>query len=317
MYDCFSEDNEFGGLFNGRMDLNKRNLNQEYGSNKVVQYDLQMDCFHIGMIKAEGQILGAAPVRKLPSYFRNRPFHGIMGLGPKKLTTETGGVETNVLLNLKAQGQIDRAVLTMIGPNVKSVLKPESDSDSNVPKGVMRGFLAIGSPYAEYVDGQVVWCEVVQDLHHPSWLKGQWVIKLDKVTINGTVVCSNQLALIDTGTAFVLAADSNMKKVVQQLQGKVTSDGNHFVYDEKSLSDVSFEFAGGVLDFEPANFFTGGGSTARVGCVTKAPSIVPSNVWILGGAFLDCMVSIFDYEQNRVGFANLPDGDLDGFGMRI
>lgn len=167
------------------------------------------------------------------------------------------------------------------------------------------------------MDVKAVWCEVVQDLNEQFWLKGLWVIKLDKVTVNGTLVYSNQLALIDTGTAFVLAADANMKKFVQQLQGKVTSDGAHFFYDEKSLSVVSFEFAGGVLDFESANFFTGGGSTARVGCVTKAPSIVSSNVWILGEISSICIVPIFDYEQNRVGFANLPDRDLDGFGMRV
>ncbi|EHK96523.1 putative Cathepsin E-B [Glarea lozoyensis 74030] len=301
VYDCISEDNEFGGLFNGRLDLNKRNMIQEYGSAKI-QYDLQMDCFHIGIIKAEGQTLGAAPIRKLPPYFRNRSFHGIIGLGPQKATADTGGIQTNLLLNLKAQGQIDRAVLTMIGPNVRSVLKPQEEPDSKLTKGLSRGFLAIGSPYAEYVDGQVVWCEVVQDLNSDAWSKEKWVVKLDKLNINGTVVCTDQLALIDTGTAFVLAADSNMKKVVQHLQGRVSSRGDHFVYDEKSLRNISFEFAGGVLEFEPANFFTGGESTARIGCVTKAPpSKMPSNVWVLGGAFLDCMVSIFDYEQNRIG----------------
>jgi hypothetical protein len=315
VYDLYTELEEGSLQQSGRLDLNQCNLQYSYGSGRTVFYDLLMDRFHLGVISAEGQTIGAAAYRKLPPYFQKRPFQGILGVGPKKVENTLPGAKTNLLLNLKRQGQVDRAVLTMIGPNAHQGFMPTSDTSNSPPSQLHRGYLAIGTPYADYIGGQTVWCNVVNNSSAgTARTEGIWVVELDKIIVNGTVMFEKQLALIDTGTALVLTSPGNFTKVKNLLKGEITKEGGNFVFDESALTDISFEVDTGVLNFDPSDFSIGKTAKGVVSTISKSPAQIPANVWVLGGIFLDNLVTIFDFDRNRLGFANVPDGSLEGMG---
>ncbi|KAF3931435.1 Gastricsin [Dactylella cylindrospora] len=234
---------------------------------------------------------------------------------------ERDGMSPNLIRNLKRQGMVDAAVMTMIGPRVDHKFMPKPEG--GFTNGMARGYLAIGPAYAEYVDGQVVWCDLLQDQNQSpesAWSRGRWVVKLNQIIINNKVEFENQYALIDTGTAYIITSDPNFNKMVDITQGS-RAGNSLFTYNKESLQSISFAFDRGTLNLSPEDFSIGetAGKTRHFSCITKAPSAgsLPKNIWILGGAFLDNMVTIFDYDHRRVGFANIPDKDFKDFSMTL
>lgn len=271
-----------------------------YGSGKKVKFSLFQGVVSIGSLKTR-QVFGAAEIAK----DENMLPVGIIGLGFSRQDSPIPFHRT-LVVQLKESGLIKRACFALVGPRAEpmgSVINERREKD--------RGWLIIGSLEDKYHNG-ITWCRALVERYR------QWVVRLNKVTVNGVVICENQLALLDTGSSYIATNKANIDKVAGQIQGKVNRGGN-LVYPTAALKQVSFLFG----DTSEDSFFLNDedlslGPAGASSTDTKSPFIYLKSLdvgdkkdfWILGGIFIDNMVTVFDYTGDmRIGFASKSEVD--------
>ena len=166
----------------------------------------------------------------------------------------------------------------------------------------------IGSVDPAYYTGSIAWCPQIVSTN-------RWIVKLDRILINGKVAFENQLALIDTGTAYIVTSPGNFDKSQKSITGaEPRKNGLMFTFPSESLKTVDFVFAGRSISLQPQDFRLGGikNEAGRMcSSIVKLPEWqFEDNLWVMGGIFLDNVVTIFDYEARKVGFADISENDL-------
>ena len=275
------------------------------GSNLIAS--LYSDTVRIGNLTATSQTLGAAATHEIHDTFRNSKSNGIMGLG------DFG--RKNIVQTLKLQGRIKHASIALVGPRNDPKLADRIDREKILQP---RGHLVVGSVDRTFYTGEIAWCST-------EFLRNQerWLVKLDEVRINRKTVVRNQLAMIDTGTAYIVVSQPNFATVKAAIPGAedITEkkDSAMFSFPEAELSSVEFVFGGRSMELRRQDFGLGG---IRVGDNRMCSSIVgiPGQKWrevfrgmeqvwiiggIIGGIFLDNIVTVFDFEKRRIGFATI------------
>ena len=160
--------------------------------------------------------------------------------------------------------------------------------------------------------GDIAWCPQIYD-------QNRWIVKLDEVSINGTTAFTNQLALIDTGTALINTSPTTFDQVQAVIPGnKLLSIRRMFAYPESSLKGISYVFAAREFKLTAQDLSLGRVKQNAKGyryssiCRTGTGSWpFPENVWVLGGIHLDDLVTIFDSRAEKVGFATISEGNYD------
>jgi len=275
-----------------------------------------------GMLTAEAQTLGAAAIHNIKDAFRSKSSNGLLGLGFLLLTADTNAdaVLDNIVLTLHKNRRLKYASMSIIGPRNDPKLAAQIDKNAIMQP---RGWFVIGSVDPKFYSGSISWC--------PQIVPDRWIVALDQVLINGEVVLENQRALIDTGTPYMVASPSNYEKVISKIMGASKwsqKQGLYFTYPKPNLEKVSFVFSGRTFNLFPQDFSLGGiklfqkrkDSTAEP-AEKDQPRLVSSivrlaswqfdeDLWIIGGIFLDNVVTIFDFSERKVGFADISEEDF-------
>jgi cathepsin D len=275
-----------------------------YGDGTSLMASLFTDTITIGGLVAHQQLLGAASTASIRSTFLGGKSNGLLGLS---LTA----ANKNLVQNLKAQGVIKYASIAVVGPRNDPKLAREIDRKRTL---LPRGQLVVGAVDRRFYTGEIAWCPIVSG--------ERWVVKLDEVRINGRVVFKDQLALIDTGTAYIVTSPTAYAKVKDTIPGtediRGRKESRMFSFPEASLRSVEFVFGGRSMELKKQDFGLGG--IRDVKTTRMASSIVSlpgergvevfsgmETMWIIGGIFLDNVVTIFDYEARKVGFATIAE----------
>lgn len=277
-----------------------------YGDKTRVNTTIYQDTIRVGKLTGTRQAVGAAPVKNLASVMKGSKANGIIGLGfPRTQQSD----RQNLVQSLQSTGQLKYASFSLIGPRVNPADAIAIDKQKIMQP---RGHFVIGSVDKSFYTGEIAWCPVTADAGN------RWLVTLDEVRINGVVKFTKQKALIDTGTAWMLVSKQKLVQVSQAITGSIPVPNKpFFAYPESSLQKLSFVFGGRELQLGSSDFNLGhrlvGGKDLLVSSICTIADDWPfdEDVWIIGGIFLDNVVTIFDYEKRTVGFADVSEADMD------
>jgi cathepsin D len=214
--------------------------------------------------------------------FGQAPFDGILGLGPAAAAVDHVPMPMQTLVDQK---KIDHNVFAFY-------LSSGGKTGST---------LSLGGPDPSFYTGDFHYVPVAM----AAKVLPYWLVSASDIKINGekTHSCSwftGCEMVVDTGTSLLAGPKSSVDKLIEKV-GKVSEDCSNV----KSLPILSFSIAGKDFDLGP-DFYVlrGEDESGKEACELGIQSIdagVP--IWILGDPFLRKYYTVWDAEQNRVGFA--------------
>ncbi|KAK4056619.1 hypothetical protein OIO90_002467 [Microbotryomycetes sp. JL221] len=139
-----------------------------------------------------------------------------------------------------------------------------------------------------------------------------WSIPLDGVQVNGVDVgISTESAIIDSGTSLMSMPASAVQSIYAAISSEAYESSGLMVYPCAANATVSLSF-GGVWYSVPSDGFSYGNADSSGeecwGSVYDA-SEGTSDLFIIGGAFLQHVYSAFRFDPPSIGFANLAGVD--------
>jgi hypothetical protein len=275
-----------------------------YGlSRSKVQINLYEGQFALGRLQAQFQTFGAVSFEKAVSLPT-----GLLGMGFAKPGTPVP-YHPNLVQNFAKDGKLKHASFTMIGPRSE----PANSKPINERKEKNRGWFVLGTLDPKYHRG-ITWCDFVENQKH------LWAVRLNSVSVNGVVICKDQIAIIDSGTSYLVTRKENLDSATPLMKGIRSTEG--IIYPPGSLIDMSFTFGPPALErsfkLNREDLSLGPSEDATNPKWLRSPLVNPAgfdelfgqNYWVLGGIFIDNMITIFDYtDKKKIGFAEKSDVD--------
>jgi len=139
----------------------------------------------------------------------------------------------------------------------------------------------------------------------PVTRKGYWQFTVDKATVGSSSVGTNIIAIADTGTSLLAMPSDVFKSVVSSLSGLTpVAGGKEYMVDCSKISQLptlTFKIAGKEFPLSGSDYVL----QASGECILGMMGIdVPAGpLWILGDVFLRKYYTVFDYSNDRLGFA--------------
>ncbi|XP_030632480.1 pepsin A-like [Chanos chanos] len=233
----------------------------------VLGYDMLM----IGDVYVQNQVFGLSETES--EYLVYMPYDGILGLAFISDATEDF---TPVFNNLVAQGRVSQ--------NLFSFYLTSSEEGSVV---------ILGGTDPAYHSGSIQWIPLSQ--------QQKWQIEMQSIVISeNTVACIGSCsAIVDTGTALIVGPTTDINNIYGWVGAYVDQSGDAIVSCSNIdlMPDVIFQINGYTFSLPASAYVYQFGSTCRVGFETGG------DFWILGDVFLREYYSVFDRENNMVGFA--------------
>jgi cathepsin D len=255
-----------------------RSFSIQYGTGSCSGF-LGKDVVTFGGITVKNQTFGQATT--LAPFFSGQPMDGILGLGYPQIAVD--GVEPVV------NTMIDQSLLK---EPLFGVYMTKTDED-----GEVGGSLTLGGIDSTRYEGAISYFPVTKH--------GYWQLAMDGVKMqNGPSFHKRYQIISDTGTSLIAGPESEVKQICETLGGKW--DARNEVYtvsrDAKNLQDVIFIFGGKEFAVGPESYLIQlDENTCMLGF---QPSPAGGGVdWILGDVFIRDWYQIYDFGQNRVGFA--------------
>ncbi|KAL4927192.1 pepsin-like aspartic protease [Aspergillus undulatus] len=279
--------NSFGDNSSSTVERTTDTFEVGYGSGKV-SGDLVKDHLTIANINVE-MTFGLADIAT--DDFRDYPIDGILGLG-RSGDKSLGGRRAFMDLVMEQEDLKSNIVGFHLSRN--------SDGERD-------GVVSFGSVDKTKFKGDIAYTPVAKDSIH-------WSIPLDDVNVNGKACnLKNKFAIIDTGTSYSLIPPKDAEAIHNLIPGsKSLSDENYLVPCDSTTS-VKFTFSGVDYNMSPKDYI-GAELESGGGCVSTliAQAVFGDDVMILGDTFLKNVYSVFDFDNDRIGFAQLPDSSIPG-----
>uniref|UniRef100_V5HCK7 Putative cathepsin d n=1 Tax=Ixodes ricinus TaxID=34613 RepID=V5HCK7_IXORI len=266
-----------------------RNFTIVYGSGNVEGF-ISKDVCRIGSAKVSGQPLGEALVVGGESLLE-APFDGILGLAYPSIAVD--GV-VPVFDNMMKQGLLGEQ-------NVFSVYR---NRDPSSKEG---GEVLFGGIDHDHYKGSITYV--------PVTAKGYWQFHVDGVKSVSASKSAPELlckdgceAIADTGTSLITGPPEEVDSLNQYLGGTKTEGGQYLLDCDKleSLPNVTFTISGKEFSLRSKDYVLKVNQQGQTLCVSGFMGLeMPQPLWILGDVFLGPYYTIFDRDQDRVGFAEV------------
>jgi hypothetical protein len=290
-----------------------------YGTGFVLGF-LSTDDVQMAGITVTGQVFGQALY--MAAFFASTPVDGILGLAFQEIAAD--GV-VPVFDNMMKQG--------LLAANEFSVYLSNTNNSYN-------SALLLGGTDPQYYTGSFTWAQVLV----PSY----WLVGMSAISVGGAVVHQCDLdycpTVIDTGTSVILGPPYGINALIRQL-GPVHRNCSNV----NALPTISFTVGGTVYPVPPSIYViqvpVGGSSskTSSSSTLLKRPvgadgswtsittddtgptsgatecilaiesSLGLAPLYILGDPFLRAYYSVFDRENNQVGFAKSTNPEWNGW----
>jgi len=272
----------------GHYDSSKSSTYTKNGESFALQYGTG-SC--TGFLSADVTTIGGAAIKNFTfgevtheaaDVFGQAPFDGILGLGPAKAAIDHVAMPMD---QLKAQG--------LITQNIFSAYLASNESTGST--------LVLGGTDQQYYTGDFTYIKVAV----AAKLLPYWLISASGMKVGGKqAVKCNWLTgcymVVDTGTSVLAGPPSSVNELIKPI-GNVSADCSNM----HTLPDITFTFAGKDFVLEPEFYVirakdAKGVEQCQLG-IEGVNAGVP--IWILGDPFLRKYYTVWDAEQNRVGFA--------------
>jgi cathepsin D len=220
-------------------------------------------------------------VNNASSDFEDYPMDGILGLGRSNSST------TGTLTAMETIAQSNSLKSNVIGIS----LQRSSD-------GAKDGEITFGGVDDTKFTGNITYTDT-------SSGTTQWQIPLDDAVVNGEPLnFTGKSAIIDTGTSYIFLPPSDAAAVHALISGSAP-EGENFKIPCSSNVTVQFTISAVTYEISPKDYV---GSTVDNTGTTCYSNIIGvqtsgSDTWLLGDVFLKNVYSVFDFDQNRIGFA--------------
>jgi len=264
----------------------------KYGSGRMSGF-LSRDTLTVGGLTLPNASFAEAVTEPGLAFIASK-FDGILGLGYPAISVD--GL-TPVFQALVEGGLVEQPVFCFW-------LSKDPDSD---PGGVM----VLGGIDEHYYEGE---------LHYvPVTRKAYWQFDLGGIYVGAegsqSTVASGTSAIADTGTSMIVGPKEAVTALVTALGlssdavASGQSTGSYSVPCDQidSLPPLSFDVGGRVFTLEGKDYVVKlqmfGQSTCALGIMSMDIPPPAGPLWILGDVFLSKFFTVFDFGQDRVGFA--------------
>lgn len=247
-------------------------LSVQYGDGSTTTGKVYSDDLTIAGLTAHDQEFGVATA--LSAAFKDDPQDGIMGMGYQSIS------QMNV------------------PPVFQTLMKQNRVANSQFSFSLNSGSgseLYLGGANPSKYKGSFEWHDVVSESY--------WVLQ-GSAQVNGESASSDFYAIIDTGTTVVVAPTAQAKAFWAKVEGAKPYQGGYYTFPCDNVPEVSFSFGGKEWPMSSDNLNLGAVSAGSSQCVGSIVGLdVGVSAWIIGDAFLKDVYTTFDFEENRVGFA--------------
>lgn len=214
--------------------------------------------------------------------FNSYPMDGILGLG----RTASNGIGTPTVMQVLASKNL-------LPANILGIHLQRSS------EGAKDGQITFGGVDHSKFQGPLTYTATV------SADASFWEIAVDDVAVSGTS-CKfvGKSAIIDTGTSYILMPLADAQIVHAQIPGSTNARGSpNFMIPCNSVATVQFTFSGVTYAVHPNDYMGKADDTGKL-CASNiiGQQAYSANQWILGDIFLKNVYTVFDFDQDRIGF---------------
>lgn len=164
------------------------------------------------------------------------------------------------------------------------------------------GVITFGGVDKAKLSGNVTYTETVSS-------SNRWSIPVDDATVNG-MPCNftDRSAIIDTGTSYAILPPNDAETLHSLIPG-ASKFGSDFVLPCDSDAELRVTFSGVSYAISPKDY-VGSKSGSKCTSTIVGQETFGEKVWLLGDTFLKNVYAVFDYDNNKIGFAG-RDGMTD------
>jgi len=245
-----------------------------------------------GFISQDKTVVGGAAItgfkfgevtEEAADVFGDAPFDGILGMGPAKAAVDKVPMPMDQLV---AQGKIEHNIFAFY---LASSGRPGST-------------LTLGGTDSRFYTGDFKYTKLAKAASVlPYWMISASDIKIGSKSSDACGWLLGCEMVVDTGTSLLAGPPEAMDKLIAQV-GNVSSDCSN----QASLPTLTFSFGGNDFSLEPEFYVlrVKDPATNKDQCQIGLQGInAGAPIWILGDPFLRKYYTVWDAEQQRVGFA--------------
>ncbi|KAL1872235.1 hypothetical protein Plec18167_006838 [Paecilomyces lecythidis] len=283
--DCTSkacaQHNTFGPSDSSSLDITSNSWNVGYGSGKVngvlASDKVSFAGFDFTMT------FGWA--KETSDDFLQYPFDGILGLG----RSDDSQIGTKSFMDAVSDAKLLKSNIVAFS------LQRASD-------GAKDGEISFGDVDQNKFSGDITYTNTTGD-------SSFWQIPLDDASVDGKGLGLNgRSAIIDSGTSYILIPPDDASALHALIPGSSPS-GENFVIPCSSNNSVAITFSGATYAISPKDYVGSPTDNTGKSCMSNiiGHTTFGDTTWLVGDVFMKNVYSVFDYDGNRVGFANRAD----------
>lgn len=252
----------------------------QYGSGPVSGFFSQ-DTVTVGNVQVQNQIFAeVTDASGLGLAYSIGKFDGILGLGFKSISVN--GVPP-VFESMISQGLVQNPVF--------SFYLGKADGQP--------GELLFGGVDPAHFTGDLTFVPLSSETY--------WELQLSSMTLNGQSVSSATKVIIDSGTSILAGPSDEVKKIASMVgatpfflnPSEYTIDCNKI----PSLPVLKVVIGNATFELAPQDYVINAGLTCLFGMTGIDVPAPRGPLWIMGDIFMRKYYTVFDFGQQRVGFA--------------
>eukprot|EP00697_Spironema_sp_BW2_P011044 gnl/Spiro4/26604_TR13231_c1_g1_i1.p1 gnl/Spiro4/26604_TR13231_c1_g1~~gnl/Spiro4/26604_TR13231_c1_g1_i1.p1 ORF type:complete len:405 (-),score=111.05 gnl/Spiro4/26604_TR13231_c1_g1_i1:60-1235(-) len=256
----------------------------QYGSGSLSGF-LSQDNVNFGGLNVQGQVFAEA-LKEPGLSFVMAKFDGILGMGYDTIS-------------------VDKVVPVWYNAINQQLVQDQRFAFYLGDVSGETGELTLGGVDSSKYSGDFFYTNVTR--------KGYWQFHMEGVDVAGTPsYCSGGCeAIADSGTSLLVGPKAEITALLQKIGATILFNGEATVDCSKigSLPEVEFNIGGKKFALKDSDYIlkvsAGGQTECLVGFMGMDIPKPMGPLWILGDVFLRRYYTVFDFGQNRLGFADV------------
>mmetsp|Transcript_14062 Transcript_14062/g.23380 ORF Transcript_14062/g.23380 Transcript_14062/m.23380 type:complete len:383 (+) Transcript_14062:19-1167(+) len=250
-----------------------------YGSGPVSGFQ-SVDLLDMGGLIVKDQMFAeVTDASGLGAAYRLGKFDGILGMAFDVLSVNSVATPFD---NLISQGLIDTAQFAFYLGNSR----------------MDKGELVLGGTDPAHYTGDITWVNLLSATY--------WEITMGGMSVDGTsyVGAQGTKAIVDSGTSLLTGPSDTVAAIAEQIGAKEIIAGEYMVKcDYEGLPDFVFTIDGKDYTLSAEDYLIPDGDLCLLGMIGLDIAPPTGPLWILGDVFMRKYYTVFDTENERVGFA--------------